>query len=309
MQIVDSNNSSLLQSRYPQVSARFDASYKTLWTFINQQSMVPSFNPDLLDNLYEHHKEIENTRGKIFFDGNQHDIRYSILASLTPGYFNLGGHLVMMSELIQNRDREGLIRYATRSVDVVAQRTFRFRIPSLITISLLQGETLGAGIEAALTSDILIAERQCILGFPEIMFNMFPGMGAYSFISRKAGIKLADEMILGGKLYTAEECYQKGLVDILAEEGQGEQAVYNYIQKQERRANGFLAIQKAKQRVNPVTYEELMDITHVWVDAALNLTERDLKVMDRFVRSQEKLFGQQKNAQHSGNQAEILKIA
>jgi DSF synthase len=33
-----------------------------------------------------------------------------------------------------------------------------------------------------------------------------------------------------------------------------------------------------------------MDITTVWVDAALKLNEKDLKVMDRFVRSQEKLF-------------------
>jgi DSF synthase len=34
----------------------------------------------------------------------------------------------------------------------------------------------------------------------------------------------------------------------------------------------------------------LIDITTVWVDSALKLSERDLKVMDRFVRSQEKLF-------------------
>jgi DSF synthase len=39
-----------------------------------------------------------------------------------------------------------------------------------------------------------------------------------------------------------------------------------------------------------LTYQELIDITTVWVDAALKLNEKDLKVMDRFVRSQEKLF-------------------
>ena len=81
-----------------------------------------------------------------------------------------------------------------------------------------------------------------------------------------------------------------GLVDIVAEDGEGEQAVYDYVKKQEHRSNGFLAVQKARHRFNPVTYQELIDITTVWVDSALKLSERDLKVMDRFVRSQEKLF-------------------
>jgi DSF synthase len=51
-----------------------------------------------------------------------------------------------------------------------------------------------------------------------------------------------------------------------------------------------MAVQKARNRFNPLTYQELIDITTVWVDAALKLNEKDLKVMDRFVRSQEKLF-------------------
>jgi DSF synthase len=91
-------------------------------------------------------------------------------------------------------------------------------------------------------------------------------------------------------MYRAEELYEAGLVDILAEDGKGMEAVNDYIKKQERRSNGFLAVQKARHRFNPVTHQELMDITTVWVDAALKLNEKDLKVMDRFVRSQEKLF-------------------
>jgi DSF synthase len=43
----------------------------------------------------------------------------------------------------------------------------------------------------------------------------------------------------------------------------------------------------------------LIDITYVWVDAALKLNERDLKVMERFVRSQEKLFGKSEVPQQS----------
>ena len=70
------------------------------------------------------------------------------------------------------------------------------------------------------------------------------------------------------------------------------QAAQDYVKKQERRANGYQAVQRARHRFNPVTHQELQDITTIWVDAALNLTEKDLKVMDRLVRSQQKMFAQ-----------------
>jgi len=182
-----------------------------------------------------------------------------------------------------------LLKYAVACIDVIFPRTRHYELP-LVTISLLQGDALGGGLEGALASDIIIAERNCQLGFPEILFNLFPGMGAYSLIARKVSPKFAEKMILGGKMYSAEELHELGLVDVLAEDGKGVEAVNEYIKKQERRSNGYLAVQKARHRFNPLNYQELIDITTVWVDAALKLNEKDLKVMDRFVRSQEKLF-------------------
>jgi DSF synthase len=279
-----------LTNNYKQVNTRYDASHEVLWTFMNQKSMIPCYNGEIISELTRHHKEIENTAGILHADGNIHSIKYSVAASLTPDVFNLGGQLVLIRELALNRQREALMDYATKALDVLAQRTFRFNIPSLITITLLQGQTLGAGFEAALTSDVIIAERKSVLGFPEIMFNLFPGMGAYSLVARKVGTKIADELILGGKLYTAEEAHALGLVDVLVEDGQGEKAVYDWIEKNKRISNGYLAIQKAKNRYNPVTYAELTDITHIWLDAALKLNDRDFKVMERFIRSQEKRY-------------------
>ena len=77
-----------------------------------------------------------------------------------------------------------------------------------------------------------------------------------------------------------------GVVDVLAEDGQGEYALNNWIKKNHRSLNAFQAIRRAKQRVNPLTLEELYDITEIWVDAALRLDERNLKVMERLVRAQ-----------------------
>lgn len=278
------------QARYEQVWWRFDPEHSVLWSYLDQPQRIPCINLHLLNDLHQHHADISNSKGQLNLGGQTHQIKYSVFASSTPGYFNMGGDLRKMATAIRNQDRDALMYYAKLSIDVVAQRAFRFKLPRINTISLLQGEVLGAGIEAALTSDVLIAERQSVFCFPEMFFNMIPGMGAYSFIARKAGMQVADKMIMGCERYTAEQCYEMGLIDLVVDEGQGEEAVYDYIKKQSKRSEGFLTAQKAKQMIQPVTYAELEGIVLEWVENALLLTERDLKVMDRFNRAQERLF-------------------
>lgn len=282
------NPHDLLKTDYSIFRTRFDAEHGVLWT-IAKQDAVPCVTPQFLKELAEHWREIANSQGRVLVGEEFHDIRFSVLASITPGVFSLGGQLSLFRELIRKQDRDALLRYAAACIDVIYPRARHYDLP-LVTISLLQGDALGGGLEGALASDVIIAERNCQLGFPEILFNLFPGMGAYSLIARKVSPKFAEKMILGGKMYRAEELYEAGLIDVLADDGKGVEAVNDYIKKQERRSNGFLAVQKARHRFNPVTHQELMDITTVWVDAALKLNEKDLKVMDRFVRSQEKLF-------------------
>jgi DSF synthase len=291
------NTSTVFSNKYSQVNTKYVASHEVLWSYIHQKEMIPCFSMSLLTDLFNHHEDIALSNGVITENEQTQRIRYSVLASKTPGYFNMGGDLEKMAEAIRIQDRKSLETYAKLSIDVVAQRIFRFNIPRLTTISLLQGETLGAGIEAAITSDILIAERQSILCFPEMFFNMFPGMGAYSLIGRKAGLDIADKMILGCARFTAEECHEMGLVDIVADEGQGERAVYDFIDQQRKRSEGYISTLKAKKFINPITHEELNNIVGEWVENALSLNERDLKVMARFFRAQQGLFKVSDNTQ------------
>jgi len=291
----------LLEAQYSELRTRFDAESGVLWTLVDQ-STIPCVTPQLLEDLQHHHDAIQRCRGRLTFSGRASEIKYSVMASLNPGVFNLGGQLSLFRKLIEQEDQASLLRYATKCIDVIFPRICRFDSP-LCTITLIQGDALGGGFEAALASDIVIAERHCQMGFPEILFNLFPGMGAYSLVARKVGTTQAEKMMLNGKLYSAEELHQIGLIDVLAEDGAGEIAVHEFIKKQERRANGFRAIQRVRQRYNPLTYEELIDITNIWVEAALNLTEKDLKVMDRLVRSQERNFVRSREEQPQLNAA------
>lgn len=286
---VVSGISNPLELKYSQLSPQFDPEDGILWLLMSP-SGIPCFNQNFVTELLHYNQSVESSGGKVFGADNLHPIRFSVLRSQIPGVFNLGGDLGLFSRLIRNQDRRSLMHYATICIDTLMSRINHYNLP-LITISLVQGDALGAGLETALSSDVIIAERSSRMGLPEIMFNLIPGHGAYSLIARKVGAKQAEKMILSGKIFNAEELHEIGLVDVLVEEGEGEDAVYDYVRKQARSSNGFMALQKIRQRYNPITYREMMDITTIWVDAAMRLGERDLKVMDRLVRSQKKLFG------------------
>lgn len=211
--------------------------------------------------------------------------RYVALASKAPGIFNLGGDLERTCLLIREQDRNGLLGYAMACVDTLLLN-YSGLGQNITTISLVQGDALGGGLEYALSSHVLIAERGSKMGFPEVLFNLFPGVGAFSLLSRKIGAKAAEEMILGGRLHTAEEMHSIGVVDILAEEGQGEAAVYNYISEEERSCNAIRAFRQAKKCTNPVTFEELESVAKIWADAALQLRDKDLRMIERLIKRQ-----------------------
>ena len=43
--------------------------------------------------------------------------------------------------------------------------------------------------------------------------------------------------------------------------------------------------------MQPVTYQELFDVAMIWADSALRLSERDLRVMERLLRAQNRAYG------------------
>ena len=151
----------------------------------------------------------------------------------------------------------------------------------------MQGEAFGGGFEAALSSEIIIAEKKCSNGFPGGTVQLVSWHGStYNLLARKLNPKQAERMILSGKIYMAQELYDMGLVDILVEDGEGEEAVYEYIKRENHSRNGFRALRKARDDLNPVKYEDLLQVVEVWVEAALKIDERDLRMMERLVSRQ-----------------------
>jgi DSF synthase len=270
-----------------QFDTEFDPSTGTIWGYMNPRG-TPCFNLGLLKEIREHDAELEANRGSILIDGACYQARYYVGASRSPRVFNLGGDLALFMLLIKARDRDALANYAAKCIDNLYPRIRNYGCSSLTTISLVQGDALGGGFECALTADVIIAEESSQMGLPEIMFNLFPGMGAYSLLARKIGPRAAEELILGGKVLPAARLHEMGVVDMLAKDGEGESAVQGWIAANARRRNGTQGMFRARQLVNPISREELDAIAEVWVEAALRLEERDLKMMSWLVRAQQR---------------------
>ena len=111
-------------------------------------------------------------------------------------------------------------------------------------------------------------------------------MGAYSLLSRRLSPKLAEEMMLNGVMYSSDELHRMGVVDVLVPKGEGVRAVHEVIRQNRRIAAARLALHRVREVVNPVSHQELMDITRIWVDTALQLGDKQLRIMERLVRAQ-----------------------
>ncbi len=268
---------------YQEISVRYHEKSLSVWCYY-KPAPRPCFSMTVLTEALS----IQHAIIKYFKSLRKNEkpaIRYLIQASQVPGVFNLGGDLALFTKLIADKDRNKLLEYATRCIDICYLNAVNLHLP-ITTISLVQGAALGGGFESALASNILIAEEGSEMGFPEIRFNLFPGMGAYSLLARRLGMLAAEKMITGGEIYSARKLFHLGIIHKLAEPGKGREATETFIRKHSRSSNGRRALQLVQQRYNPISYEELKDITTIWVDAALKLKASDLRMMERLVSTQ-----------------------
>lgn len=272
------------QGSYRDLAIQHDSEHRALWCYLRSNSR-PCYTTELLSEYEHFNRAVEQRLRQEGESSVRNDLRFLIFASRVPGVFNLGGDLALFLKLIRAGDREGLFRYAKACIDLLH---VGYHLP-ITTISLVQGDAFGGGFEGALTCRVLIAERRAQMGLPEILFNLFPGMGAYSLLARKLDPARAERLILSGRMYSAEELYEMGVVDVLAENDRGVEAVHAYMKKYNRAHIGHEAIHRVRRTYHPISFEELIRIATIWVDAALQLSDRDLRVMERIARTQEKL--------------------
>ena len=260
----------------------------THWLYMHADAgsgVRPCFRTELMDEMWGYLSAVTLPPGA----RQPGRLRHVVVASDAPA-FNLGGDLALFAALIRDKRRDLLLDYARRCIDGVHHLHGGLG-GDVRTIALVQGDALGGGMELALACHTIVAEEGVDMGLPEVLFGLFPGMGAYSFLCKRVPPQLAEKLILDGNIRSSDELYRLGVVDVLVPRGGGEAAVRDLIRQQQRAPLAHLALNAARAIAQPVSHEELMAITEVWVDAALALGDKSLRMMDRIVRAQSRRSG------------------
>jgi len=288
-------------TRLENLEVTFEPDTSILWKFI-KTTASPHFSHELLDDIRFVQTRIENQGRASTRRGTPSPVKYVVFGSRRPGVFSLGGDLRLFRDLILKGDAEGLREYAEKATAAVFHHACTGA--NTLSFSLVQGNAMGGGFEAALAGNVLVAERGTRLGFPEVLFGLFPGMGAYTLLRRRVERRVAENIILSARNYTAEALYELGVVDYLCDPGTGEQQIRDIVSRHAHRP-GELAFRCAVSRCQEMDRQELDTIAAAWVESAMALGSSELRRIERLVANQQKAFAED----DTGHSAQILAAA
>jgi enoyl-CoA hydratase len=175
------------------------------------------------------------------------DVRAVVVTGAGDRAFSAGSHV---KEFESQRGPNGRERHALESG--IADRLARLPMP---TIAAIEGNALGGGLELALCCDIRVASETSRLGLPEVRLAVTPGAGGTQRLPRVVGAARAKELILTGRVLTADEAERIGLVSRLVPAGKAREAADEIAS--EIAARGPVAVREAKRLVDLATDADL----------------------------------------------------
>lgn len=277
------------------LKVKIDEEYKILWIGMDLQDKL-CYSVDFLNNLV-HVKEL------IVYMIKKEGIKYVCAYSVNQGVWNLGGDLEYFVTCIKNKDKRKLREYAYKCVDLVYDFSNNYGT-DVMSACIVQGNAFGGGFESALSGNYIIAEEGAKFSFPEVIFGTFPGMGAYSFLTKKVGFNKANEIIHSNKTYTAQDVLDLGIIDKITPQGFG----INEMQKMIIKGELDLQNNPFKNICNRVSKQELIDVVDLWVEKAFTLTENNLNRMIKIANFQRKKVTTASDTPKIENELKIAEI-
>ncbi len=166
--------------------------------------------------------------------------RAVVMHSLVPGVFSAGADL---------KERAGMTaEQAEAFVDRLRNAFTALAALALPTVAAIEGAALGGGLELALACDLRVAGAEARLGLPETSLAIIPGAGGTQRLPRLVGPARAKDLIFTGRRIGAVEALRMGLVDRVAEEGQGLGMALDLARQIS--PNGPVALRAAKEAID-----------------------------------------------------------
>jgi 3-hydroxyacyl-CoA dehydrogenase/enoyl-CoA hydratase/3-hydroxybutyryl-CoA epimerase len=169
-----------------------------LLTFDRPESGANIFDSATMSELGEHLDAIEKDSS----------LRGLILRSAKKSIFIAGADLKTLLKQAETGEMRGFIAEGQR----IFNRIAALKIP---TVAAIHGACAGGGYEVTLACDwrVASADPATRIGLPETTLGLVPAWGGCTRLSRLIGAERAAEVVLKGKLHSAQEALKIGLVD------------------------------------------------------------------------------------------------
>jgi len=136
-------------------------------------------------------------------------------------------------------------------------------------VAAVNGYALGGGCELAMHADIIIAGKSAQFGQPEVKLGLMPGAGGTQRLLRAVGKFKAMQIVLTGKIFSAEEADKMGLVSEVVED---DQTLAKAVE---------IATQIAQ--LSPIAVEQIKEVTtlgaNMPLDGALALERKAFQIL------------------------------
>src|SRR5438477_8949788 len=185
----------------PMIRREIGGDHVCVLTFDRPESGANIFDAATLDELNEHLDFVEN----------ESSLRGLIITSAKKSIYIAGADLKTLLQQAQTGDLRAFIAEGQRILNRLAE----LRIP---TAAAIHGACAGGGYEVTLACDHRVAsdDPSTRVGLPETTLGLIPAWGGCTRLPRLIGAEKAADVILKGKLYSAQETLKLGLLDEIA---------------------------------------------------------------------------------------------
>ncbi len=170
---------------------------------IRRADKLNALDAEMVDALLPICRQVERSQARIL-----------IMTGEGVRSFCAGGDIDAWSGFAPDAFGRHWLRDGHQALDALARLT----VP---VIAVLNGHCLGGGLELAACADLRIAEPHVKIGLPEPSLGIVPGWSGTQRVSRRFGAQLVRRMALFGEVFGAEQALRLGLIDEVAEAGQG----------------------------------------------------------------------------------------
>ncbi|HEU0208685.1 MAG TPA: 3-hydroxyacyl-CoA dehydrogenase NAD-binding domain-containing protein [Candidatus Udaeobacter sp.] len=216
----------------PMIRREIDDDHICVLTFDRPDSGANIFDAATLDEFSEHLDAVDKDLS----------LRGLIVASAKKSIFVAGADLKTLLQGAKTGEMRGFIERGQH----VFNRLANLKIP---TVAAIHGASAGGGYEVALACDYRVAsdDPATRIGLPETSLGLLPAWGGCTRLPRLIGAEKAADVILNGKLYSAQEALKLGLVDEVASRDRLLERAREKLRSGKRKVDGRIAASGSSQ--------------------------------------------------------------